>query len=170
MTLNDLADPDFPPTPGRRLEFFRTSHVTAESLGVRDEAFHCELPQAIVELASLDAKYTPIDKLWCLRATLQSVQAEVEEHGRKSGLRFYYGEGESTFCQPFHLDFGWIFDISHGLDPRAGLSLQQKPKPLVLSLFSCGCSGAHDGSPDTSDCAGDGALQADVSGFEYVLR
>ncbi|XP_022651010.1 uncharacterized protein LOC111246092 isoform X2 [Varroa destructor] len=76
----------------RRLEFLRTSHVTAEALGVREEAFCCELPQAIVELASLDAKYTPVDKLWCLRSTLRSIQMEVEEHCHQSGVQIYYGE------------------------------------------------------------------------------
>ncbi|OQR79773.1 hypothetical protein BIW11_05500 [Tropilaelaps mercedesae] len=81
-----IADADLE----RRLEFLRSSHVTVQALGVREETFHCELPQAIVELASLDSKYTPIDKLWCLRSTLRLVRLEVEEHARQSGAQLYY--------------------------------------------------------------------------------
>lgn len=76
----------------RRLEFLRESHVTAETLGVTDETFFCELPKSIVELASLDAKYTSLDKIWCLRTTLQCLQQEVEDHVANSGAAFKYGD------------------------------------------------------------------------------
>lgn len=47
-----------------------------------------------MELASLDSKYTSIDKLWCLRATLRSVQVEVDEHCHETGVNLDYGDGK----------------------------------------------------------------------------
>lgn len=62
-------------------------------LEVQEECFHCELPVSIVELASLNAKYTPLDKLWCLRRTLSSIESEVTSHIMKCGADFELGNG-----------------------------------------------------------------------------
>ncbi|XP_003737651.1 uncharacterized protein LOC100901662 [Galendromus occidentalis] len=83
---NDDADLE------RRLEFLRLSNVAPDMLGVQEECFHCELPISIVELASLNAKYTPVDKLWCIRRTLSSIQREVASHFVKCGADLEFGE------------------------------------------------------------------------------
>ncbi|KAI8502780.1 hypothetical protein Bbelb_194820 [Branchiostoma belcheri] len=57
--------------------------VTAEQLGVK-EAFCCPLPGAVVELATLDGLKTPLEKLSCLKRTLDSVNEEVNAHLREN--------------------------------------------------------------------------------------
>ncbi|XP_019638416.1 PREDICTED: ankyrin repeat domain-containing protein 27-like [Branchiostoma belcheri] len=57
--------------------------VTGEQLGVK-EAFCCPLPGAVVELATLDGLKTPLEKLSCLKRTLDSVNEEVNAHLREN--------------------------------------------------------------------------------------
>ncbi|XP_066293250.1 ankyrin repeat domain-containing protein 27-like [Branchiostoma lanceolatum] len=56
--------------------------VTGEQLGVK-EVFCCPLPGAVVELATLDGLKTPLEKLSCLKRTLDSVNEEVNIHLRE---------------------------------------------------------------------------------------
>ncbi|KAK7861943.1 hypothetical protein R5R35_006314 [Gryllus longicercus] len=51
--------------------------VTADQLGAPED-FAVPLPAAVVELASLDSFTAPIDKLFCLRTTLDLILAEVK--------------------------------------------------------------------------------------------
>eukprot|EP00058_Branchiostoma_floridae_P026603 XP_002612094.1 hypothetical protein BRAFLDRAFT_130906 [Branchiostoma floridae] len=57
--------------------------VTGEQLGVK-QAFCCPLPGAVVELATLDGLKTPLEKLSCLKRTLDSVNEEVNSHLREN--------------------------------------------------------------------------------------
>ncbi|XP_076335465.1 ankyrin repeat domain-containing protein 27-like [Tachypleus tridentatus] len=52
--------------------------LTADQLGVK-ERFCCQLPRAKVELASLDGKTTPAEKLHCLKTTLELISEEVKQ-------------------------------------------------------------------------------------------
>ncbi|XP_064459953.1 ankyrin repeat domain-containing protein 27-like [Ornithodoros turicata] len=56
----------------------RINGLLPDQLGVAD-AFCCPLPRAVVELASLDAKTTPLEKLWCLKSTLKIMSEEIYE-------------------------------------------------------------------------------------------
>ncbi|KAH0557979.1 uncharacterized protein LOC123272059 [Cotesia glomerata] len=51
--------------------------VTPDQLGV-SEAFAISMPSAIVELATLDARQAPFEKLFCLKSTLDLITAEVK--------------------------------------------------------------------------------------------
>ncbi|XP_042905491.1 ankyrin repeat domain-containing protein 27 isoform X2 [Parasteatoda tepidariorum] len=53
------------------------SHVTPDQLGVQ-EAFCCQTPSAIVELASLNSRGSPAEKLNCLLSTLEVLNQDVE--------------------------------------------------------------------------------------------
>ncbi|XP_062611909.1 putative uncharacterized protein DDB_G0284213 [Saccostrea cucullata] len=58
-------------------------NVTAEQLGV-NKKIACPLPQAVVELANLDGLRTPLEKLFCLKSTVdnasQTIQSYLEEN------------------------------------------------------------------------------------------
>lgn len=64
-----------------------------DRLGIR-EAFCCPLPRAVVELASLDAKMTPLEKLLCMRSTLEIMSEEIHESQSDKGARLKYSPEE----------------------------------------------------------------------------
>ncbi|KAF8791533.1 Ankyrin repeat domain-containing protein 27 [Argiope bruennichi] len=53
-------------------------HVTADQLGVR-ESFCCETPSAVVELASLNSRKSPAEKLHCFMKTLELLNQDIEQ-------------------------------------------------------------------------------------------
>ncbi|KAK8759444.1 hypothetical protein V5799_002924 [Amblyomma americanum] len=61
------------------VEKLRQLHLAGfspDQFGVR-ESFCCPLPRSVVELASLDSKITPLEKLWCLKTTLKMLSEEI---------------------------------------------------------------------------------------------
>lgn len=52
--------------------------LTPDQLGVR-EPFCCQTPSAVVELASLNSKSSPAEKLICLKMTLELLNQDVEK-------------------------------------------------------------------------------------------
>ncbi|XP_006818092.2 ankyrin repeat domain-containing protein 27-like [Saccoglossus kowalevskii] len=50
--------------------------VGGDEFGVKTE-FCCPLPASVVELARLDGLYTPLEKLFCLKSTLDCISEEV---------------------------------------------------------------------------------------------
>lgn len=61
-----------------KLKQLHRAGFSPDQLGVRD-AFCCPVPRAVVELASLDSKLTPLEKLWCLKTTLKVMSEEIYE-------------------------------------------------------------------------------------------
>ncbi|XP_065197261.1 uncharacterized protein LOC135828763 [Sycon ciliatum] len=55
------------------------SGITPETLGVSKE-FCCPLPEAMVELTALDSFTTPLEKLNCLKNTLELITHGVQKH------------------------------------------------------------------------------------------
>ncbi|KAH8042244.1 hypothetical protein HPB51_021328 [Rhipicephalus microplus] len=59
-----------------KLRQLHLAGLSPDQLGVR-ESFCCPLPRSVVELASLDSKTTPLEKLWCLKTTLKMLSEEI---------------------------------------------------------------------------------------------
>ncbi|XP_037566438.2 ankyrin repeat domain-containing protein 27 isoform X1 [Dermacentor silvarum] len=59
-----------------KLRHLHSAGLSPDQLGVR-ESFCCPLPRSVVELASLDSKMTPLEKLWCLKTTLKMLSEEI---------------------------------------------------------------------------------------------
>uniref|UniRef100_A0A023G8K8 Putative ankyrin repeat domain 27 vps9 domain-containing protein n=1 Tax=Amblyomma triste TaxID=251400 RepID=A0A023G8K8_AMBTT len=59
-----------------KLRQLHLAGLSPDQLGVR-ESFCCPLPRSVVELASLDSKITPLEKLWCLKTTLKILSDEI---------------------------------------------------------------------------------------------
>lgn len=53
------------------------AQVTPDQLGVK-EPFCCQTPSAVVELASLNSKTSPTEKLHCLKTTLKLLNRDIE--------------------------------------------------------------------------------------------
>ncbi|GBL72313.1 hypothetical protein AVEN_115264-1 [Araneus ventricosus] len=54
------------------------AHVTPDQLGVR-ESFCCQTPSAVVELASLNSRKSPAEKLHCFMTTLELLNQDIEQ-------------------------------------------------------------------------------------------
>ncbi|KAK0080853.1 hypothetical protein PV325_013229 [Microctonus aethiopoides] len=74
--LNNALDEDDLSLNKKIDELIRVG-VTPDQLGVK-EAFAISLPCAIVELATLDARHDPLEKLICLKSTLDLIIAEIK--------------------------------------------------------------------------------------------
>lgn len=60
-----------------KLQQLYSSHLSADQLGVKPE-FCCQTPNALVELANLNAKNSPALKLNCLKSTLEMLTEDVK--------------------------------------------------------------------------------------------
>ncbi|XP_070572550.1 ankyrin repeat domain-containing protein 27-like [Ptychodera flava] len=59
--------------------------IRGEEFGVKPE-FCCPLPASIVELANLDGLTTPLEKVSCLKATLDNISEEVNDSLRSNSM------------------------------------------------------------------------------------
>ncbi|XP_054708392.1 putative uncharacterized protein DDB_G0284213 isoform X2 [Uloborus diversus] len=53
-------------------------NITPDQLGVK-ESFCCQTPSAVVELASLNSRFSPVEKLNCLMTTLELLNQDIEQ-------------------------------------------------------------------------------------------
>ncbi|XP_023231001.1 ankyrin repeat domain-containing protein 27-like [Centruroides sculpturatus] len=60
-----------------KLQQLYSSNLSADQLGVKPE-FCCQTPNALVELANLNAKNNPAQKLRCLKSTLEMLTEDVK--------------------------------------------------------------------------------------------
>lgn len=69
-----------------KLRHLHLAGFSPDQFGVR-ESFCCPMPRSIVELASLDSKVTPLEKLWCLKTTLKVLSDEIYDSSAYSCAR-----------------------------------------------------------------------------------
>ncbi|KFM62899.1 Ankyrin repeat domain-containing protein 27, partial [Stegodyphus mimosarum] len=96
------------------------SYVTPDQLGVR-EPFCCQTPSAVVELASLNSRNSPSEKLNCLITTLELLNQDIEH--------FLFEN-----CYPVSKDTPRL--TSDDLIPLlVGVIIQARPQYLVSNLY-----------------------------------
>lgn len=61
----------------RHCQYLTEKNISADKLGV-PEGYALSFPAAVVELAALDIQKCPLDKLRCLRSTLDYIEAEIK--------------------------------------------------------------------------------------------
>lgn len=72
-------------------------NVTAEQLGV-NKKIACPLPQAVVELATLDGLRTPLEKLFCLKSTIDNASQIIQNHLEENRVPPVSTAAEENYC------------------------------------------------------------------------
>ncbi|XP_061163311.1 putative uncharacterized protein DDB_G0284213 [Saccostrea echinata] len=72
-------------------------NVTAEQLGV-NKKIACPLPQAVVELANLDGLRTPLEKLFCLKSTVDSASQTIQSYLEENRVPPVSTAVEDSYC------------------------------------------------------------------------
>nr|XP_019921867.2 ankyrin repeat domain-containing protein 27 [Crassostrea gigas] len=72
-------------------------NVTAEQLGV-NKKIACPLPQAVVELANLDGLRTPLEKLFCLKSTIDNASQTIQNHLEENRVPPVSTAAEENYC------------------------------------------------------------------------
>ncbi|XP_078335273.1 ankyrin repeat domain-containing protein 27-like isoform X2 [Crassostrea virginica] len=72
-------------------------NVTAQQLGV-NKKIACPLPQAVVELANLDRLQTPLEKLYCLKSTIDNASQTIQKHLEENRAPSVSTAAEEGYC------------------------------------------------------------------------